>query len=128
MTYFTFLLLVKIVVTLPLIAMPFLLLPKQQLEKFTSSQHDNVLFFRLYGLAITALLVGYASAIPLAQDGVFSWGVAIMGLVSNTGGSALLFSLGKGKNNMILALFFGLIAVSLVLTMIFPSIAISDIF
>jgi len=128
MTYFTFLLLVKIVGTLLLVVVPFLLLPKQRLEKLTNSQHDNVLLFRLYGLAVAALLVGYGSAIPLAQSGVFSWGIAIMGLVSNTGASVLLFSLGKGKQSMIFASFFGLIAVSLALTMIFPSIAISDIF
>jgi len=128
MTYFTFLLLVKIVGTLLLVVVPFLLLPKQRLEKLTNSQHDNVLLFRLYGLAVAALLVGYGSAIPLAQSGVFSWGIAIMGLVSNTGASVLLFSLGKGKQSMIFASFFGLIAVSLSLTMIFPSIAISDIF
>jgi len=128
MTYFTFLLLVKIVGTLLLVVIPFLLLPKQRLEKLTNSQHDNVLLFRLYGLAVAALLVGYGSAIPLAQSGVFSWGIAIMGLVSNTGASVLLFSLGKGKQSMIFASFFGLIAVSLALTMIFPSIAISDIF
>lgn len=128
MTYFTFLLLVKIVGTLLLVVVPFLLLPKQQLEKLTNSQHDNVLLFRLYGLAIAALLVGYASAIPLAQSGIFSWGIAIMGLVSNTGASVLLLFLGKGKQSMIFASFFGLLAMSLVLAMVFPSIAISDIF
>jgi len=128
MTYFTLLLLVKIVVTLLLVAVPFLLLPKHLLEKSTGSQHDNVLFFRLYGVAIVALLVGYASAIPSAQSGVFSWGIALMGLVSNTGAAALLFFLGKGKQSIVLALFFSFMAVFLVSAMIFPEIALSNVY
>lgn len=128
MTYFTLLLLVKIAVTLLLVAVPFLLLPKHLLEKSTSSQHDNALFFRLYGVAIVALLVGYASAIPFAQSGIFLWGIALMGLVSNTGAAALLFFLGKNKQSRVLALLFSFIAVFLVLAMIFPEIALSHIY
>ncbi|MBT0586143.1 hypothetical protein [Alteromonas oceanisediminis] len=127
MSSFTLLLVIKIMFTLLLVAVPFLLLPKKRLEQSTHSQHDNPLFFRLYGVAILALLVGYASAVPLSHAGVFSWGIATMGLVSNAGAALLLTLMGKGKLNGALAIFFSVIAVSLLMAMMFPEAAIKKL-
>ncbi|MBB4012602.1 hypothetical protein GGR36_001910 [Niveibacterium umoris] len=37
------------------------------------------MLLRLYGVASTALLVGYAFGIPAAESGQFPWGVVSMG-------------------------------------------------
>ncbi|GLR70194.1 hypothetical protein [Agaribacter marinus] len=128
MTYFTALLLLKILVSLVFVGIPFLLLSKDRLQIITRSTHENVLFYRLYGVAIMALLVAYGSAIPLAQQGHFSWGIAMMGLVSNLGGSTLLFHLGKGKQSMVLASFFGFITILLLFSMVFSDAVVTPIF
>jgi uncharacterized membrane-anchored protein YitT (DUF2179 family) len=127
MTYLTLLLIVKIVVTFLFVALPFLFLSRQRIEKNIQIQANNSLFFRLYGVAILALLVGYGSAIPLAEASILPTGILVMGLVSNAGASGLLFRLGNGKQSMLLAAFFGIIAVLLVVALLFPSAALTKL-
>ena len=120
MTYLTLLLLIKISVTFIFVVLPFLFSSKERIEKLIFIQANSPLFIRLYGVAILSLLVGYGSAIPLAQSGVFPWGILLMGLVSNSGASSLMFILGSGKQSRVFAIFFGAIALLLVLAMAFP--------
>ena len=125
MSWLSLLLIVKIGVTALLIAVPFLILPKSFLEKSTSIKANNSGFFRLYGIAITALLVGYAFGIPLAESGKFPWGVTCMGTVSNAGAAVVLMAFSHGSNqNRVLSVFFGLIALGLIAAMILPHSAI----
>ena len=124
MSWLSLLLITKIGVTGLLVAAPFLLLPKSKLEKSTNITTPTSLFFRLYGVAITALLVGYAFGIPTAEDGRFPWGVVCMGTVSNGGAAILLLAYSQNKNNRVLAAFFGLIALGLIATMVLPASAI----
>lgn len=123
MSWLSLLLITKIAVTGLLVAAPFLLLPKSKLEKSTNITTPTSLFFRLYGVAITALLVGYAFGIPTAEDGRFPWGVVCMGTVSN-GGAAILMLAYSRNNNRALTAFFGLIALGLIAAMVLPASAI----
>ena len=124
MSWLSLLLITKIGVTGLLVAAPFLLLPKSKLEKSTNITTSTSLFFRLYGVAITALLVGYAFGIPTAEDGRFPWGVVCMATVSNGGAAILLLAYSQNKNNRVLAAFFGLIALGLIAAMVLPASAI----
>ena len=121
MSWLSLLLITKVAVTGLLVAAPLLLLPKSKLEKFTNVTTPTSLFFRLYGVAITALLVGYAFGIPTAEDGRFPWGVVCMGTVSNGGAAILLLVNPQNNNNRVLAAFFGLIALGLVAAMVLPA-------
>lgn len=127
MSWLSLLLVMKIGVTGLLVALPFLLLPKSRLERTTHTTAATAALFRLYGVAISALLVGYAFGIPAAEAGRFPWGVALMGTVSN-GGAALLLLVyaNDSPRNGVLSLFFGLIALGLVVAMAFPAAALSQ--
>jgi hypothetical protein len=120
MSWLSLLLVTKISVTGLLVAAPFLLLPRSKLEKSTNITTPTSLFFRLYGVAITALLVGYAFGIPAAEGGRFPWGVVCMGTVSNGGAAILLLAYSQNYNNRVLAAFFGLIALGLIAAMVLP--------
>jgi hypothetical protein len=125
MSWLSLLLITKIGATGLLVAAPFLLLPKTMLEKITNTTAQTSALFRLYGVAIAALLVGYAFGIPTAEDGRFPWGVVTMGAVSNGGAALLLLAFSQGnKQNRVLAAFFGLVALGLIVAMIWPEIAI----
>jgi hypothetical protein len=124
MAWLSLLLIIKIGVTGALVAAPFMLIPKYKLEKATNITASTPVFFRLYGLAITALLVGYAFGIPAAEAGHFPWGVTCMGTVSNGGAAILLLAYSQGRNqNRMLGSFFGLITLGLITAMILPACA-----
>lgn len=122
MTWLSLLLITKIGVTGLLVAAPFMLLPKSRLEKSLNIVTRTPVFFRLYGVAITALLVGYAFGIPAAEAGRFPWGVVYMGVVSNSGAAILLLVYSQeSKQNRVLGGFFGVVALALMAAMIVPA-------
>jgi hypothetical protein len=94
-TWLGLLLVTKIFVTAVLVAAPFLFAPLTKLVAATGVNADRSLFFRLYGVAIAALLVGYGFGIPQAESGQFPWGVVVMGLASNGGAAVLLLRVSK---------------------------------
>lgn len=124
MSWLSLLLVTKIAVTGLLVAAPLLLLPTSKLERLTNITTHTSLFFRLYGVAITALLVGYAFGIAAAENGRFPWGVVCMGTVSNGGAAILLLANSRSNNNLVLAAFFGLVALALLAAMVLPARAI----
>lgn len=121
MSCLAILLIVKIVVTALLVAAPFLFAPLTKLEAVTGSSAKSPLFFRLYGVAITALLVGYAFGIPIAERGEFPCGAVVMGLVSNAGAALLLlrFSIARSSGFWI-GTFFAFMALSLAMALVMP--------
>ncbi len=122
MTWLSLLLIIKIGVTGLLVAAPFLLLPKPKLERALKLTAPTPALFRLYGVAITALLVGYAFGIPAAEAGQFPWGVTCMGAVSNGGAAILLLAYSQGsQQNRVSGAFFGVIALGLLAAMIVPA-------
>jgi len=122
MSWLSLLLITKIGVTGLLVAVPFLFLPRSKLEKLTRISAPTSVFFRLYGVAITALLTGYAFGIPAAEGGRFPWGVVSMGTVSNGGAALLLLAYSRGdKKFHVMAAFFGLIALGLIAAIVLPA-------
>jgi len=127
MSLLSVLFLVKILITSLTVAFPFIALPSHKLERVTNIRASNAQFFRLYGVAVLALLVGYGFGIQQAETGIFPWGVTVMGLVSNGGAAFILLSSKSGKHNLMLGSFFAAIATALMLAMLFPEVAVSGI-
>ena len=127
MTWLTLLLILKIIVTLIFVAIPLLFLKKHKLEKLTGISATTSQFFRLYGVAIMALLIGYSFGIVSAQNYQFPWGVVIMGLFSNTGAAFILLVSHRSKKNRWQGIVFGLIAIGLILALIYPNEAVNTI-
>lgn len=126
MSYLALLLVIKISVTALLVAPPFLFAPLAKLEATTRVSAKSTLFFRLYGIAIMALLVGYGFGIPVAEGGQFPWGVASMGLVSNAGSAFLLLRASRPRTSGFwLGTFFAFVTVALAISMIVPGLALS---
>jgi hypothetical protein len=120
MSWLTLLLVTKISVT-ALVALPLLFGPSAMLEATTGVSTQSPVFFRLYGVAITALLVGYGFGIPAAEHRQFPWGVVSMGLVSNAGAAYLLLRSATSRpTGFWLGIFFGLVAVAFAMSMTAP--------
>lgn len=118
MSWLTLLLAAKISVTALFVALPFLFGPLAMLEATTGVRAKSPLFFRLYGVAITALLVGYSFGIPAAENRQFPWGVVVMGLVSNTGAAFLLLRSDSSRSTGFwLGTFFAMVVFALALAM-----------
>jgi uncharacterized membrane-anchored protein YitT (DUF2179 family) len=118
----------KIIITFILVAVPFLFFPVERLNKLTAITAHGATFYRLYGVAILALLVGYAGAFPLLWQDVFPWAVVIMGIVSNIGATFVLVKGGPLKGRSFFAMIYGSIALALILCAIFPEAAIARLF
>ena len=114
---------IKIAVTFVLVGAPFLFLPADRVEKLSGFSSVSPALFRLYGVAICALLVGYAGGLVMALSGAFPWGVAAMGIVSNGGAAAVLGVNEGAKRRPMLTLFFSAIALGLLAAVLAPDAA-----
>ena len=120
MTPIALILLAKILVTGAMTAAPFLLMPEPKLAAmFRITGNGARSLFRLYGIAVLALLVGYASGFWAIADGRFPFGVAAMGFVSNAGAAAILIATGGWRRAKFLTAFVAGIAIALVLAAAF---------
>lgn len=120
MTFITLVLAAKIVVTAVLTAIPFLFLPQERLAAITGISSGGGTLFRLYGIAILALLVGYASGFWTIARGEFPWGVVAMGLVSNGGAATTMFVTGSWRKAKPITLFVTAIALLLLIAVTIP--------
>ena len=123
MTIMTALLSAKILLTLATVALPFLVFPVARIDAEMQVEARSQALYRLYGVAILALLVGYAGGIWQVSNGVFPWGVAIMGIASNGGAFATLFLTGFWRYQRLLTAFFGLITAALIWAVLTPDMA-----
>lgn len=110
MSLIALLLTAKIAVTAVLTAGPFLFLPSARLAVMTGAGAGGATLFRLYGIAILALLVGYASGFWTIAAGDFPWGVVAMGFVSNAGAALVLFATGAWRRARPIAFFVAAVA------------------
>ncbi len=125
MTPLTLVLLAKIGVTLLFVVVPLLIASSSRLEKSFGVTALSPTLFRLYGVAVLALLVGYASGFFYIAHVEFPWGVTTMGLVSNAGAVIALIMTGAWRANVPLGSFFAVIALALMVAMLMPELAIS---
>jgi hypothetical protein len=106
-----------------LVVLPFLFFPKLKLEKATQITAPTPTFFRLYGVALFALIVGYSFGIQSAENNIFPLGVVFMGLVSNGGATSILLLSRKTRQNLTLGFFFAFVTIALTVAIVFPEAA-----
>lgn len=128
MTYLTLILVAKIVVTGLFVGAPFLMLPASRIASLTGYGVEAAPLFRLYGTAIFALLVGYASGFWVIAAGDFPWGVVAMGLFSNGVGATVMLATGAWRRNRTITFFIAGIAVALAAAALMPELAIKPVF
>lgn len=110
----------KIVVTVLLVAGPFLFLPRRRLEAITGVSAASSALFRLYGMAVAALLVGYGFGLWHSLDGLFPTGAVATGIVSNAG-AAVILAFAKTGSSRAYAAIFGTIGLLLIWATLSPS-------
>ncbi len=128
MSYLSLVLLAKIAVTGLFVGVPFLVLPAARIASVTGYSAEAAPLFRLYGTAIFALLVGYASGFWAIAAGTFPWGVVAMGLFSNGVGAAVMLATGAWRRNRLVTVFIAGIAVALAAAALAPAMAIKPFF
>lgn len=104
----------KIAVTAPLMAAPLLLLSEERLNALFAVNGGGRVF-RLYGVALSALLVGYASAFWTIAEGRFPWGIVAMGVVSNGGAALMLVFTGAWQQTRLALAFLAAVTLALIL-------------
>ncbi|MEL7113404.1 MAG: hypothetical protein AAGK93_10790 [Pseudomonadota bacterium] len=118
---------IKIVGTFFPVAAPLLLFPKSKIDELSGFSPSDVSLYRLYGMAVLALLVGYAGGFFQVVDGEFPIGVLAMGFVSNAGAFLIMIITGRAKKTPLSAAFFGLIAAGLVTAFLLRDVAMTPL-
>ena len=116
----------KIMVTVVLVTGLFLLLPRHRLETMTGVSAASATLFRLYGMAATALLVGYGVGLWQSMNGAFPWTAVLMGIVSNVGAAGIL-AFAPAASSRAFATVFGVIGLLLVWAALRPTAAIQPV-
>lgn len=129
MSFLTLLLFVKIGVTAVAVLIPLLIAPGAWLAKVFGGRGGPVVVYRLYGVTIAALLVGYGFGVRPAMAGVFPMAIVTMGLVSNTGALVILLGSKARRKPLIrlAAVFFAAIAAGLAFALVAPELALSPL-
>ena len=125
MAILSILLWIKIIGTFFPVAAPLLVLPKEKIDQLSGFEPSDVSLYRLYGMAVLALLVGYAGGYFQVVEGVFPAGVVTMGIASNAGAFIIMLLTGRAAKTPFAAGFFGLIAAALIACFFFPEMAMS---
>lgn len=127
MQLFDLVLLVKIVGTAAGVVVPLALVPPGRAAAILQTDVSAMRYLRLYAMAVTALLVGYASGFSWWRETAFPHGVAWMGLVSNGGAAVILLTGGYVRPVKLSGLFFGAIAVALAASLTAPDLAVRQL-
>jgi hypothetical protein len=113
----------KIGVTALFVVIPFLTFSAGWIDARLGAQRGSAPLYRLYGWAILALLVGYASGFWETAQDRFPYAIAVMGIVSNAGAAAIMVGTGMARTQTTLAVFFGAIALALIWAIAMPGAA-----
>ncbi len=120
MSPFAWTLAIKAIVTLLCVALPALFADPSWLNGIVGEPSAAVLY-RLYGVAILALIVGYGVAFRAHQKGQAALWILPIGIVSNSGATLALILFAKDITWVLAALFFGAVTLSFVLTALWPA-------
>ncbi|MGD1935296.1 MAG: hypothetical protein ACFB0Z_12455 [Candidatus Phaeomarinobacter sp.] len=127
MSFLALVFIFKVLVTGLMVGAPFLFLPAARVDMSTGYGEAAAPLFRLYGVAIFALLFGYGYGYWLLGQGIFPWGIIAMGLLSNGGGAAVLFASGAWRRSKTIAYFISAVAVALAAAALAPEWAVTPI-
>ena len=128
MTLLSLLLVTKILITLGVVILPFLFFKTATLDRLAGFGTPNAAFYRLYGMAILALVVAYTGGLLQTFQGLYPGTIVAMGLVSNVGAATVMVLTGYARKQVPLALFFGLVGVGFILAALFPAAAMTEVF
>ena len=129
MSLLSILLIIKIIVTLVAVVLPFGLFNQQKLKHLSGLSGPSLLVFRLYAVAIAALLVNYGFGFTQAQAMHFPMAAVIVGVISNGGATAVLVKQSLTEQSKVVLsnnysiTFFGLITMGLLLALFFQQTA-----
>ena len=127
MTLLSVLLSAKILVTLVFVAGPFLLLPAERLNAAMAPHSGSAMMYRLYGVALLALVTAYAGGLVAAQSGRLPVEVIAMGLVSNFGGALTQAVFRVTGPQRVLMGFFAFVGLGLLVAAFNPSFALTRV-
>lgn len=119
MSALALLLTAKILLSLPLIA-TFGFANNSRLNNLTGQWGQDPLIYRLYAVALAALVVGYLAALFVALDLQIPWGMMWVGLISNAGAFVMIMTWSLNPRVRRAAWPFGAIAAGLALALLFP--------
>ena len=119
MSLFGWTLSIKVAVTPFAVVLPALLASPSWLDGVVGTSSAPVLY-RLYGVAILALIVGYAVALRSDLAGQDARWILPVGMVSNSGAALALLLSAKDITWVLAALFFGAVTVSFIFTALWP--------
>ncbi len=123
MTYLTVLLAAKIVVTIIAVIIPFMFFKPEVLDRLSGFGTPNKAFYRLYAMAILALVVAYAGGLLQTLTAEYPAHIVAMGLVSNVGAATLMVATGYAQGQKLMTAFFGLIGLGFVWAALQPAAA-----
>lgn len=118
----------KIIGSLLLVVFPFMFMSRKKLDGELGIESQSDTLYRLYGMAIIALLVGYGGGIYQAVNGTYPVQFLLMGLVSNLGATYLLIKAGLQGKRKISGIFFGGIGLGCALALSSPELAMQPLF
>ncbi len=123
MTLLSLLLSAKILVTLMFVAGPFLLLSVERLNAAMAPHSASAMMYRLYGVALLALITAYAAGLLAAQSGRLPVEVVAMGLVSNYGAALTQAVFRVTGFQRVLMGFFALVGTGFAVAALYPDVA-----
>ena len=123
MTFLSLLLAFKISVSVMLLCIPLLFLGKRILDNIFDLEDSSIVFYRLYGVAILALVAAYVGGFVAATAGRFPNEIVYMGVVSNLGSFTVMAVTGYIRRRPLTATLFGLIGVGFVVAAFIPDFA-----
>ncbi len=127
MTLLDLILITKILGTGAFVGLPLVLLPAGALVTRLAVGAAAVPYLRLYGVAILALLVGYAFGFSPFIDGEFPWGIVTMGIVSNGLGAITQLLTGGFRTAKGVTVLIAMIAIALIFCALNPAFALKPL-
>ena len=120
MTFLGVILSAKILVTLVFLVGPFMFLRAEALDDLSGFGHPIPAFYRLYAMALLALVVAYTGGLLQAFEGTYPAIVVAMGLTSNIGAAAIMMLSGYARTQKVMTGFFAVIGLGFAFAMIWP--------
>ncbi|MEL6205950.1 MAG: hypothetical protein AAFR47_11645 [Pseudomonadota bacterium] len=120
MTALSLLLAVKIAITAGVVISPFLFMSKAALDARAGLGAPDLTLYRLYGVAMLALVVAYAGGLIRTLAGEFPGEIVAMGLVSNAGAAGTMVATGYARVQPALTLAFAAVALGFLMAALWP--------
>ena len=106
--------------TLFIVVIPFLTFKAETLADLTGLASPDLAFYRLYGIAILALLVAYSGGLQQTLNSTYPIVIVAMGTVSNLGAALVMILTGYASDQILGTVFFAAVGVGFAISAAFP--------